>query len=315
MPVLAMIALAAVMAAPTSALGKKKKKSSQGIVKVLTGTAATSTAVSTTVEATASCPAGTTALGGGFDVTGTSDTNWFTPTDSARVGETQWRAAGNTTLGTPGTMALTAEVYCAKVRGTVSTALTSTALGGANPDVLLGASCPDGTQLLSGGVVTHIPPMGGAGIPYRSSPTSRDWIVAVRFAGPSGTAGSVDALAYCLTPAKQKKKKKGKKGKKASVAKKKKKKPPFQNPRPLSIVTATGALSSTPLAISTVAVPACPGKTRVISGGYSSPVPSATAFAAYSSNHRTATGWSTAAMQFSDPPAEAAPLTAYAGCA
>jgi hypothetical protein len=293
---------------PVSASAKRKHKKRQGVVQVITATASTSVTAAAVPEATATCPAGTTAIGGGINLPLPADSLW-SPLDSERVGSSQWRASGSAIPGTGSTLTLTVEVYCAKLRGVVTDVpAVNTATTPASPDVSSIAACPQGTQLLSGGFSEQTPPSSGGAVSYRSAPAGNGWSASYKRSGPSGSS-TVTTTAYCFTPAKQKQKK----GKKAGVAKKRK--PRFQNPRPLQVIAANAAFTTTTQATTSFFTTPCPGKRRIISGGFSGPQPTTATSASFNAAHIAPVVWNVSAQQFADPPASPSTITAYADCA
>src|SRR4051812_37116327 len=89
--VLTVISLLVVLALPGNASAKNKKKAKQGVVKVVTAAGSTEAPSSGIPVATATCPPGTLALGGGFDAAVPADGSLFKLLDSAKVGDTQWQ--------------------------------------------------------------------------------------------------------------------------------------------------------------------------------------------------------------------------------
>jgi hypothetical protein len=292
---------------PMTAVAKKHKKR-QGVVQVITATASTPITAGGLIEATATCPAGTTAIGGGFNLPLPADMSLWNPLDNERVGSTQWRAAGIAIPGSGGKLTLTTEAYCAKLRGIVTAVPAVATVTLASPDVTSIAPCPSGTQLLSGGFNEVTPPMSGAAVNYRSAPAGNGWTAAYKRLG-SSTSSTVTTTAYCFTPAKTKRKK----GKKASVAKKRK--PPFQNPRPLQVITTNAAMTTTTLATTSFSSTPCLGKRRIISGGYSAPALTTTSSPSFNAAHIAPVIWNVSAEQFADPPVSPSTITSYADCA
>jgi hypothetical protein len=115
----------------------------------------------------------------------------------------------------------------------------------------------------------------------------------------------VTTTAYCFMPAKAKHK-----GHKATAAKKHA--PRFQQPRPLTVITAGAGLTPLTQATTSVNTAPCPPKRRVISGGFSAPLPAGSSWASFNGAHYAPVIWNVSAQQFGTA---ATPLVAYEDCA
>jgi hypothetical protein len=299
----AVLALALVVAPGAAAKGKKKHKTRPFAVVTATASATSSTSGSE-MSATATCPSGMTAVGGGFDTPG-SPQSLFIATESIRVGANTWRVRGVAILPSPGSQELIAEAYCAKLGGTVLEAPAETAIGAASGEsATVSSTCSSGSRLLSGGFSGPLVTTPGVSfaIPRTSKPAGNGWSVrSTRVAdGPPAPAAPIRVVSYCFKAPK-------KKGKK-----KRKKKTPA--PKSLAVLTGPGTLPSTPLSRASALSPACPAKTSVISGGFEVPDASANGLPIMDAAHLSGGIWRVDAVQFGSPTVPA-PFTAYEDCA
>jgi hypothetical protein len=228
---------------PTPALAKKKHKKPVKLGPVVTATATGNTVSATGAisTATATCPAGKQAVGGGFSAPLTT-TNTLFVTSSFRSAPNAWTVAA---INSKGTGAATAFVYCRKAGVPVmDVTATGTVPGGEGQVGDARASCPAGTRLISGGFQTDK----GSGTGEFAVPTHDmavnappSWLVqavdnaggartltvhgycmakipaptyVTNFATPTLAMGATGTLSSPPCPA-AKKKKKGKKGKKS----------------------------------------------------------------------------------------------------
>jgi hypothetical protein len=257
--ILAAIAVA-MLAFGGSADAKKKHK--KKIAPVVTATATASGNVTgQTISATATCPAKTNAIGGGF----------FTPplpampvntgiaTGSHKVGANQWLASMQV-IGSPGPpVVLTTTVYCRKGAPATTPVITTKSLPEATSAADLAtanASCSAGQVQLSGGFTVDAI-IGGMGLANLLLSSNRidplTWQATAIAPEPGHTLTS---QADC---AKKPKKKKGKKGKKKKVKK---------------LVTpteVTGDVTTSTEAQTVTAVATCPSGMKAVNGGFSQP--------------------------------------------
>jgi len=151
----ALVVGATLLIAPSAALAKKKHKKPVKLGPVVTTTATGNTvstlgAVST---ATATCPAGKQAVGGGYSVPYTPPTPKLFVLDSFRSSPTSWTVVARREAGTG---AATAFAYCRKSSPAISdVAVTGTVPSGAGLAGTASASCPSGARLVSGGFETQ----------------------------------------------------------------------------------------------------------------------------------------------------------------
>jgi hypothetical protein len=297
---MALIGVLGLSLAPAAAAKKKKRAKS---VQVVTASNSSSATTLAPISATATCPPGTRALSGGFNYAkSTSDLGLGLAVESVRVGETQWRVSGKAgTVGSP--ITLTTDVYCAKLRGTLSEASQTVTLPPFAGDRVTGtATCPAGTRLLSGGY--YAPSDDTDNRVLRSSAVgSTGWSVEVErgshpIAPPQPTS-PVTVSAYCFQPAKVKGKRK------------KRRRPP--SPRPLTLVSAVAPLTTTQYEIGSVPTAPCSGRLRGISGGFALPSAPVDDYS-YAEGARFVNGvWTVSALQ-ADSAAKGSPLTALEYC-
>jgi hypothetical protein len=152
-----------------------------------------------TASATATCPHGTKAAGGGFDAPSTNNVIALVY-ESVKVDQHSWRASVQLLEpGAPTTLQLTTYVYCrSQYPHTRSTATTVPTTGQLQIGPTASASCPQGEVALAGGF--HMPPP-------LASPTVTDlffdsirsgdggWDARV-VTGPAGPS-TVTSEAYC----------------------------------------------------------------------------------------------------------------------
>ena len=255
--VLALVAVA-MLALVGSADAKKKKK--HKVPPVVTATAtATGTVGGQIFSATATCPAGTKALGGGFSappLTPSSD-DLAVAVASHKVGANQWQATAQF-IGGPGPpVTLTTYAYCRKGAPVTTPVTVSTPI----PDFVEGvsgatpanASCPAGTVQLSGGFAMDVV-LGSStspiAIPLSSNRTDPLTWQATAIAGETGH--TITSQADCA------------KNPKAKKGKKRKKKKKLRTPTEV-----TGDVTSPDFSESVSATALCPTKTFAVNGGFS----------------------------------------------
>ena len=229
----------ALLAAPSAALGAKKK----GGDKLRTDTAsATAAGAFDPVAATATCPKGTRVVSGGYTTSAPSMPNhWLNVSESQRVGERAWRVAGAEHFA--GVDTLTAYAYCQAFRGKITTRSAQIAMPGtADASAVVQASCPSGTRAISGGFATELSTASDSSYVSRAIAAGGNrWVVdATRLAGSA--ARTLHAHAYC-----------------ADVGVKKR----FED------AAVTGPLGSA----HTATTPACPKGTTARGGGFATSTP------------------------------------------
>lgn len=253
---LSLLALTALIAAPAADAAKHKKKK-LGSLTVVSATATSPGAVAPgPLSATATCPSGR-ALSGGFDISGPPGSDFGVITESSRVGDNAWRA---TFLPTDFNQTVTAEVYCANVKGAISTVSSSQQLG---PSFLTTvsptATCPQGQRVISGGFQdspadpTASP---GAFATENKLVGPNGWQATFLRGGGPSTQDQVTVNAYCRKPPKGKKTRSGKRKKVKTL------------PRILTEVATTTPTPSSEGASGTATTPPCSGKLRGVSGGF-----------------------------------------------
>jgi hypothetical protein len=256
---LAVVAGTTLIAAPAAGAAKGKKKKG-GVIKIVSATATSVTsAVPGPLSATASCPSGR-AVSGGFDVLGATAV-LFAPVviESSRVGEKSWRASF---LPSNGGQSLVVEVYCAKLKGKITTVAGSQQLGAsafstANPV----ASCPRRDRLISGGFQSVVGAPVAAPTAFATQNRSVGngvWQAGFRRASAAAAPDQLTAYAYCLKLPKLKPTKLGAK-------------PKTVLPRSLTQVSATGPAPVVTGAEASLTTQACPGKRRGVAGGFLTP--------------------------------------------
>lgn len=157
----ALLACLLIALTPATALAKKKHKKVPKLGGVVTmrvtgNTAATQGAEST---ATATCPAGKQAVGGGFQ-SPLHNNSAVIVHSSYRSGANAWTVAGQVAEGAG---AVTAEVFCRNASaGPVTDVTASTTLSSSGEIKTLTASCRAGTRLIGGGFQSAVPPAGDA---------------------------------------------------------------------------------------------------------------------------------------------------------
>ncbi|MGZ5357559.1 MAG: hypothetical protein ACXWF9_01065 [Solirubrobacterales bacterium] len=182
------------------ALAKKKgKKAPFGPVVTVTALG-NSVATPGASSATATCPKGTKAVGGGFAGQFNS-TNQMAIEQSYRSSDRSWNAVAHVLEGTS---AVTAYAYCRKTKK----AIEDVAATGTTAGVPLGpgtatASCPAGTRVIGGGFqATRGPAPQNVTTTETSIPSGNGWTVrAINNVGPSQT---LTAHAYCVAGIKPK---------------------------------------------------------------------------------------------------------------
>jgi opacity protein-like surface antigen len=270
--VLILAALAVAMlafAGAADAKKKHKKKPKLGPIVTATATATGSTA-GQIFTATATCPVGTNAVGGGFSsppVTPSSD-NAGIATASHKVGANQWTASEQY-LGDPGAVVLTTYVYCRRGAPVTTPVSTATPLPQSstsppfNPTAS-NASCPAGQVQLSGGSTIDAA-IGGGGIEVLLISSNR--VNPLTWQATALAVASGHTLTTQADCAAQPRKKKKKKKSSAVVAKKKKKKAK----RLVTPAEVIGDVASNAPVTSATAAATCPPGSSPVNGGFSQP--------------------------------------------
>jgi hypothetical protein len=146
-----LVAAATLVLAPASALAKKKHKKPKGLGPVVTatGTGPTVSGFGAKSAASASCPSGLQAVGGGFSAP-------FNPavqlvvTESYRSSFDTWHVSAHDANGGPG--AVTVFAYCRRNnRSVTDVSATGTVPAGFGQNAKVEADCPPGVPAISGG--------------------------------------------------------------------------------------------------------------------------------------------------------------------
>jgi hypothetical protein len=194
---LTLLAAAALLLFPASGLAKKKHKKAKPLGPVVTATATGNTvsADGNVSTATATCPSGKQAVGGGFSFPLTPANRLFVTT-SFRSAPNAWTIAARDSNGSG---AATAFAYCRNANH----AITDTTSSGTVPSggAQIGearSSCPTGTQLISGGFEITNGTGGNYAVPTISSAinTNPEWLV--QAANNGAGAHPVTVHAYCM---------------------------------------------------------------------------------------------------------------------
>jgi hypothetical protein len=258
---LAVLAGAALIAAPAAGAAKGKKKG--GVVKIVSAIATSSPAVAPgPLSATATCPSGR-AISGGFEVVAAGVSLPPSVIESTRAGENAWRAAF---LPTNEGQLLLVEVYCAKLKGSVSTVSASQQLGAdVDSTAAPAARCPASRRLISGGFNKAIadPAEPPSAFVTQSRLTAKNlWQVGFIRPISATSPDQLTAHAYCLKPPKPKQSGGKKKGKPKGKA----------LPRVLQERTTVATAPTAPGGQGTATAPPCSGKRRGVSGGFTTSV-------------------------------------------
>jgi hypothetical protein len=178
------------------ALAKKHKRKAKPLGPVITVTATGNTATPSNPEssATATCPAGKQAVGGGFTAP-LSFASALVVHDSYRSAANAWTVAGQEANGEG---AVTAHVYCRNASRQILATVAAANFSSSGEVKTLTASCPGGTRLISGGFQSTVPPAEDAVVfPEVNQATSATtWTVT----GVENQDGAItlSAYAYCM---------------------------------------------------------------------------------------------------------------------
>jgi len=194
----ALTAVALLVLAPASALGKKKHKKAVklGPVVTVTATGATASDSSPATTASATCPTGKLAIGGGFSapvVQGSA----VVVHDSYLSAPGSWTVTGQVADGSG---AVTAYAYCRNASaGPVADVSNSTSLHFSGDNQTVASTCPAGTRLVGGGFQGTVPAANDAVIaPQVNQATSPDTWTVTGVQNQDGTL-TLTAHAYCMT--------------------------------------------------------------------------------------------------------------------
>lgn len=182
----------------TPALAKKKKKPAKlGPVSTVTAAGNTVSGASAASTATATCPAGKVAVGGGFSSVRDDVSTTAFPTESYRNGTQSWTVTAVIGGSVSFSGSVNAIAYCRSANRAISdvTATGSSAPSGFAP-ASASATCPGGQQLVAGGFQSTYSPAFFLLISQNSSPQPGIWSVAG--ANINGTSRTITAHAYCM---------------------------------------------------------------------------------------------------------------------
>ena len=194
---LALALLAALASAPDA--GAKKPGKKRGIVtRTAFGTGAGDDAI---LSATASCPKGSRAVGGGFAVP--APRPGYSPImfESQKVGQRGWRASAQMFQAAPfDPITIAVDVLCRRGAPKTTTVTSTVPTPDASPLHANGpatsAPCPSKRRLTGGGFSTP-PPLGSFGaanVVRRSEPTGNSWTSEVE---SDNAASTLTSYAYC----------------------------------------------------------------------------------------------------------------------
>jgi hypothetical protein len=188
--------LLAVSVAPAEAK-KKKRKPPLGPVVTATATGNTVTSVGQLTAATASCPAGTQALGGGFSAPFTSSAG-IAVIDSFRSGPQTWTVSGISQIA--GSAAATAFAYCRRsAKQLADVTGTGVVPSGLQMTGSASATCPSGAQLVGGGFQsTRGPTPAAYAFPATNIGTGPSTWSVIAINNTMG-AQTITAHAYCIS--------------------------------------------------------------------------------------------------------------------
>jgi hypothetical protein len=182
-------------ASPADAKKKHKKKPVKlGPVVTVSATGNTATTASPESTATATCPPGKQAVGGGFTAS-VNIASALVVHDSYQSAANAWTVAAQQANGEG---AVTAHVYCRNAKPPVIATVAAANLSSSGEVKTLAASCPGGTRLIGGGFRSTVPLAEDAVVfPEVNQATSATtWTVT----GVENQDGAItlSAYAYCM---------------------------------------------------------------------------------------------------------------------
>ncbi|HEX5822638.1 MAG TPA: hypothetical protein VFY30_12815 [Solirubrobacterales bacterium] len=239
-------------------IAKKGKAQKLGPVVTVSAASPTTATTGTRVTATATCPPGKKAFGGGFATTPSNQALIF-PDESHRASPNSWVASGSYfgISGSPPPLGITSTVHCRRLKKTpqeVTISVPVIAHTNTTPATAI-ARCQGKKQRLISGGFLYTPPANGnvhQALVYENEPVGKDWHASVQNSGNS-PARTLTGYAYCA------------KGLKT----------PPKITSGTTAFTVPGALS--PISAGSAS---CPAKTQLSDGGFISPFPATAAMTA-----------------------------------
>jgi hypothetical protein len=272
----------------TDAVAAKKK------VKKLTLTTVTAAATAATtglVSATATCPKGTKALGGGLTMQPPlSSSDFLNPLESRRIGTNAWRVSAYRldAMSNGPAMSITAEAYCRGGRYKAKERTDSQSVLDSAVSAIPIATCPVG-KAAGGGGFSITPPTNANDFHSALSTSmmtgSVGWLLrSLKLGAPPLSAATFTSHVYCL--------KRGQKG-----------------PRPVGGAT---ALPAPVLGTATAVTAPCSAKRNATAGGFRFPDVIEGPVVLLTESRRVGRGWQVAASRLSG--AQAATIEAFGYC-
>jgi hypothetical protein len=198
---LALFALIPSVSDPAQAKQRGKEQKRGIVTRTAFGTVAGDDAI---LSATASCPKGSRAVGGGFAVPAPEQTFSAFVFESQKVGQREWRASAQMFQAAPfDPRTISVDVYCRRGAPKTTTFTSTVPTVESTPIHLNGpatsASCPSNRRLTGGGFSTPAPlsDSGVANVVRRSEPTGNSWTSEVE---SDNADSSLSSYAYCAKP-------------------------------------------------------------------------------------------------------------------
>jgi hypothetical protein len=192
----ALTAVVLLALAPASAIAKKKHKKPVrlGPVVTVTATGATASEGSPVTTATATCPGGKQAVGGGFSAPLAAGSAVIVH-DSYVSAQGSWTVTGQVADGSG---AVSAYAYCRKVPLPILDVSRSIPLHFSGDNETVASTCPAGTRLIGGGFQGTVPAANDAVIaPQVNQATSPDTWTVTGVQNQDGTL-TLTSHAYCV---------------------------------------------------------------------------------------------------------------------
>jgi hypothetical protein len=193
----AVAATLALLVLPTSASAKKHKKPVK-LGPVITATATGATVATSEAEsaATATCPAGKQAVGGGFSVPLTATNKLFVTSSFRTAAGDGWTVIARQEDGSGAAKAI---AYCRKAKpAIIDAAHTDVVPSGSGQAGISGVACPAGAFLVSGGFQIETGPGGSFALPTSSLAISTSAVWSVQAVNNTTGARNFTTHAYCM---------------------------------------------------------------------------------------------------------------------